>query len=221
MLILFTILVMGAVAYAFLSEGLFTAITMFLNVMLAGLVTFNYFEPVANFLEDDVFSGALADYADFVALFALFAATMGLLRLITYRLSPSMIEFQGMIGSVGGVVVGLVTGYFLAGMFLCMLQTLPLHENFMDFSAKSEAGVRRFLPPDRVWLAMMCRAGAYAFAGEDDKDPAGSIDDTRIREHKTFDKYGTFELRYARYRRWNKNRDGMRYGNELNRFLYR
>ena len=44
----------------------------------------------------------------------------------------------------------------------------------------------------------MHRAGAYAFSNQEPKpDPSASYYDRYL----TFDKYGNFEMRYARYRR--------------------
>ena len=51
MLILFTLLVTLVVAYYHWGEGLFTAAGLLVCVLLAGLVTFNFWEPVANLVE--------------------------------------------------------------------------------------------------------------------------------------------------------------------------
>ena len=50
-LALLTIVLMVAVGYAYLREGLLTAFTMFCNVFLAGLIAFNFWEPVASLIE--------------------------------------------------------------------------------------------------------------------------------------------------------------------------
>src|SRR5437870_4563782 len=47
MLVLGTLALMAGVAYAFFREGLFTAATTLVNVFLAGLLTFNFYEPLA------------------------------------------------------------------------------------------------------------------------------------------------------------------------------
>jgi hypothetical protein len=100
-----------------------------------------------------------------------------------------------------------------------VLQTLPWHERFLEFQwqVSAESPVRRFLPPDRVWLAMMRHAGDAPLANQTDKDP----DRPDGEDYITFDKYGTFELRYQRYRRYGDHRDALPYQGELDRELYR
>jgi hypothetical protein len=99
---------------------------------------------------------------------------------------------------------------------------LPWHENFLYFSPKIESagGVREVLPPDRVWLAMMHRAGAYAFSNDEDPRPtAGKLGDRYIEKYKTFDKYGSFEQRYSRYRRYGDAREPLKYTGEFDQDL--
>src|SRR5262249_57124072 len=120
----------------------------------------------------------------------------------------------------GGVVFGMITGYLVSGFLLCVLQTLPWHERFMFFDPTYEqgAGLRRVLPADRVWLAMMFRAGAYAFANYE--DPVNIDPNSPYERFYTFDKYGTFEYRYARYRRYGDDRDPVVYMHEVDQQLH-
>jgi hypothetical protein len=85
--------------------------------------------------------------------------------------------------------MGCVTGYLVAGFLLCMAQTLPWQEHFLGFDPKvnAQSGLRRVLPPDRVWLAMMHYAGRGRFGWGDGM---------------TFDPDGSFEERHARLRRY-------------------
>jgi hypothetical protein len=183
MLAVLTVIIMAAVGYAYLVEGLFTAFVMFCNVIVAGLIAFNFWEPVANLLDP-----ALKGYEDALCLVIIFSLALGALRTITNNLARTEVEFPAVLQRGGGALFGLATGYLVSGFLVCVMQTLPMHQEFMGFEAKyvSDPGVRRFLPPDLVWLAMMNRAGTASLAG------AGP----------TFDELGSFELRYARYRRY-------------------
>jgi hypothetical protein len=199
----FTILIMAAVTYAFWREGLLTACTMCINVFLAGLVAFNFFEPLADALDPIFADNFLHGYEDALSLMLLFGFTLGILRLLTNTIAAFDLEFPPVLLRAGGVIFGLATGYLASGVIVCVLQTLPWHENFMGFDPKidpSAAGqsARSILPPDRVWLALMQRAGAYAFANYVDEDKGSPYE-----KYRTFDKDATFELRYARYRRYN------------------
>lgn len=194
-------LIILAIAYAYSVEGLFTACTMFINVLLAGMFAFNFWEPLADMLEPELAGAAALGYEDALVLVLLFWLALGSLRLVTNQLANAEIEMPLLAQRIGGAVFGLLTGYLVCGFLACVLQTLPWHENFMGFEPKYEQGrpLRRVLPPDRVWLAFMHRVGAGAFS-------QGS---------ETFDKDGSFALRYARYRRYTATREPLPYHGEF------
>lgn len=186
-----TVLIMLVVTYAFWREGLLTACCTFINVLLAGLVAFNFFEPLAAELDTMLKGSFLHGYEDCLVLVALFSVTLGVLRLVTNTLAYTDLDYPPLWLRGGGVLFGFLTGWLVSGFLLCALQTLPWHREFMGFKATVErdkpgSGLRRVLVPDRVWLALMHRAGK-PFAWE---------------KHPTFDPHGNFELRYHRYRRY-------------------
>lgn len=203
------VLITLAVAYAYLREGIFTAFVMCVNILLAGLVAFNYFEPLADMLEPHL-PGFLAGFEDATCLMALFCATLGGLRYVTNQIAPTEMMFPSAIYRGGGFAFGLAAGYLTAGFLVCVLETLPWNENFMFFEPRFEpdgtsSPMRRFLPPDRMWLALMFRAGAYPFSNNEDPSPllvGDSGGASPIDKYMTFDKYGTFTMRYARFRRY-------------------
>jgi hypothetical protein len=185
-----TVVVMAAVGYAYWREGLLTAFAMLCNVLVAGLVAFAFFEPIANELEPMFEGSFLAGYEDALSLTALFSLTLGLLRLVTNSLARTEIDYEPLLQQIGSVLVALVMGYLVAGFLLCTVQTLPWQQHFLGFEAQVERGesrLRRLMPPDRVWLALMHRAGIGPFARD---------------ETPTFDADGSFELRYFRLRRY-------------------
>ncbi len=184
LLVVFTLLVMGGISYAFWREGLLTAVTMTVNVVLAGLIAFAFFEPVASQLEQAFKGSFLAGSEDALSLVALFALSLGLLRLATNNLANAQLEYHPVLRQAGIVLFGMITGYLTSGFLLCVMQTLPLQVDFMGFdylTPKTGGALRSVLPPDHVWLAMM---------------------------HWTmpdFDKDGRFEAAYARFRRLDAN----------------
>jgi hypothetical protein len=185
-----TLFIMLIVTYAFWQEGVLTSFTMMCNVFAAGLVAFNFWEWIADQLDPLLAGTFLHGYEDSVCLVLLFSLTLGLLRLTTNNLANRMIEYHPVLQQGGSVVCGLITGYLASGFLLCVLQTLPWHRNFMGFEGKVDpdvtgAKLRRVLPADRVWLALMHRAGLGPLAWE----------------KPTFDADGSFEDRYQRYRR--------------------
>src|SRR5262245_37365698 len=181
---------MLGVVYAFWHEGLLTACCMCINVLLAGIVAFFFFEPLANEL-DGLFQGSfLSGYEDCFSLILLFSLALGLLRLATNNLAFTDLDFPPALLRGGCVVFGLLTGYLVAGFLVCAIQTLPMTTDFMGFESRvvenQPKTLRRLFPPDRVWLAMMHRAGAGPLSWG---------------EGPTFDPNGNFSLRYTRYRR--------------------
>ena len=190
---LLTVLIMAGVTYAFWREGLLTALTMTVNVVLSGLFAFAFFEPLADVL-GPMFAGSfLAGYEDALCLIFLFALSLGLLRLLANNLSNAHLEYHPVLRQGGIVAFGLITGYLTSGFLLCVLQTLPWQVDFMgfDYHVQKTGGVRSVMPPDHVWLAMM----------------RGVMPD--------FDPDATFEVRYYRYRRYDDKREAMPYQGEL------
>jgi hypothetical protein len=199
-----TILIMLGVAFAFWREGALRAATAFVNVLAAGLVAFNFFEPLANGLEPLLARSFLHGYEDSFCLMALFALTLGLLRLAANSLARKPPEQAPVVQRGGAVLFGLLTGYLASGFLVCVLQTMPFPQKFLGFETEVNLHapgnkVRRWLPPDRVWLALMQFGSQMGLArGEDD----------------VFDKDGTFELRYLRHRRAPDHHDPSPYQGE-------
>ena len=211
-----SILIVLAVGYAYLREGIFSGFCMFFNTFIAGLVAFNFWEPLADLLDPQLSGMFLQGYEDAICLVALFCATLGLLRTVTNMVSRTEMKYSMLVRQVGGAFFGMGTGYMVAGFLLCTLETLPWHEQFMFFQPNEPRnGLGRILPPDRAWLALMHRAGAFAFANNEDPDPANAEQQSPYAKYITFDKYGNFELRYARYRRYSDAREALTYQGEF------
>ena len=140
-----TLVIMGVVVYAFLQEGLLTALTTAVNVFLAGLVAFAFWEPLAGLL-GPMFAGSfLEGYEDAITLIVLFAVALGLLRLAVNNLANAHLEYHPLLRQGGTVLFGLLTGYLASGFLLCVLQTLPWHVHFLqfDYRVQENGGARR------------------------------------------------------------------------------
>ncbi len=196
----FTVVMMAILGYAYFVEGLFTAVVMCFNIVGAGLVAFNFWEPLANLMD-------LGGYEDFLCLIGLFCVTLATLRTLTNHLANTEIEFLPHLQRPGGALFGLVAGYLTSGFLICALQTLPWHVNFMLYDPKydpEKPALAQVLPADRVWLAMMHRAGATGLGSG----------------NGTFDPHGSFVERYARYRRYTDDRGPMPYHGEFDPNMY-
>jgi uncharacterized membrane protein required for colicin V production len=188
----FTVVIMLIVTYAFWRQGVLAAFVTCCNILGAGMVAFNFFEPIAAELDPMVADSFLHGYEDSICLILLFSLTLGFLRWITNAAIHTTIEYNRGIQQGGAVLFGLTAGYLISGFLICVAQTLPLGEHFMQFEARIDpqspgAKVRHVMPPDRTWLALMQRASDAAFSWGDPPD--------------LFDSDGSFEMRYDRERR--------------------
>jgi hypothetical protein len=199
---LFTIAVMGVVAYAYWREGPLTAFAMCVNVIVAGALAFNFYAPIADLLEP-IFDGSFAEGTeDALALMVVFLPVLAVLRLLTNAIAPSHMEYPPVLYRGGAVAFGLLAGYLLSGFLICVLQTLPLQQNFLTFEIEEPGTThpfRKVFPPDLVWLTMMHRAS----------------EDRRLGWDEPFDKYCNFELRYIRYRRFGPDGETLKWHHEL------
>jgi hypothetical protein len=189
MLGILTIGIMLVVAYAHTREGFFSAFCMLINTFIAGLVAFNFWEPIANAIEASLQRSVLEGFEDFILIIALFCLTLGLLRAVTNNLNANVVELEPLVNQIGGGVIGFINGYLTTGFLICALQTLPWYQNFLGFEPynDNEPGIRRIFPPDRVWLALMHRASETCLSG----DEGAAV----------FDSDGAFESNYYRFRR--------------------
>jgi hypothetical protein len=180
---LFTLGIMVLFALWHLRQGAFRAFLLLVNLVVAGLLAFNVWEPLATGLA--VVSRGLDPYADALVLTALFGLCLAGLWLATLHLAPEEPALPPLARRGGSILFGLLSGYVTAGILICVLQTLPLPREFLWYNPEAGLGLGA---PDRVWLAAMQRASSVVF-----DIPGGG--------ERWFDADGSFIPRYARYRR--------------------
>jgi hypothetical protein len=189
MLAIYTLVFIAAVTYAFWQEGLLTNACACVNVFLSGVVAFNLYELLADQLDPMFHGNFLAGTEDFLSMVLIFSVTLGVLRLTTGSLAPTDPEYHPILFRGGSVLLGILTGYLAGGFMVCAITTLPVPRGFLGYEEKPQADLptaNKILPGDRVWLAMMHRAGNTNLSwGED----------------PTFDPKGNWHLRHSRHRR--------------------
>jgi hypothetical protein len=184
-----TVLILG-MAYALVSEGAWGATLMFFNVMFAGLITFNFYEPLATLAVE---KGMAGSWADFVCCMVMFLICLIILRVITDQVSPGMVRLPKPIYHLGGLVFGLGSGAMMAGILLCVLDTAPVHRKIFGMLAyDSQPPYKQGL--DRVWLAFVQRSSGYSFSIYDEdaeRDPEGEFENIRV-----FDPHGAWLIEH-------------------------
>jgi Colicin V production protein len=158
MLLLLFLLLMLVLAYIESRRGLFAGATFFISVLLAGVLAYHVWEPLASEI-DGIFAGDMLEgYEDAFALIIPFVISLILLRVGTDKLAPRPLALPGYVQQLGGGVFGFLSGYLLAGFFMCVLQALPEGLNIKP-RANGQASESRLTQPDRVWLALMRHDG--------------------------------------------------------------
>src|SRR5438270_12083465 len=115
MLAAFTVLIVLVVGYALFSQGLLTAFTTLVNVFLAGLLAFNFWEPIAGVVEKQIGNTPVKGYEDWICLIFLFCVALVALRVITTLLAITEPALPPAVQSTGAAICGLLTGYLTAG----------------------------------------------------------------------------------------------------------
>ena len=165
-------LVLG-MTYALMSEGLWGAALMFFNCLFAGLIAFNFYEPLANLIVESIgVDSFIAPYVDMVMLMVLFILPLFLLRLGTEILAPSMVRFPTPVYHLGRVVFALSGAMVAMGMIMLAFATAPVQKTmFGVIDYKYEPFFKeRF---DRDFLGFFQYTSGYTFA----RNGAGSDPD--------------------------------------------
>ena len=174
------VLILG-ITYALASEGLWGAALMFFNVLFAGLIAFNCYEPLAGLLAQNV--SRMAGFADSVCLMGIFIVSLLLLRLATETLAPTMIRFPAALYHIGRWVFGLAAASLMMSIVLLAFHTSPVHKKMFygayDYERKPPFGMGL----DWFWLGFFQYNTGQIFAryAEANRpDPFGAYGNARV-----------------------------------------
>ncbi len=153
LIILATFLILGIAFYQTV-QGCFSAMIMAILTVLCAAVAFNYYEPLGTLLADRL--GAIADPA---AMTAVFVIPLLALRIIFDHFIRGNVVLSLWPDRIGGTVFGLVTGMIMTGMFMIILQMLPMPASILYWQPyDSDLGVKDGGPPR--WAANFTLATA-------------------------------------------------------------
>ena len=185
MLISIVVLIIFAGCFASMyNNGLWSNTLMLVNLLTSGLLAFNYFEPLAEWLEKQ--QPSLNYVWDFVSVWMIFIVAMVVLRAATDYTSNIKVRFFLPVDRACGIVLALWVSWVMVSFTTATMHTAPLARNFMGFQPAPEDRMLGGFSPDRQWLAWVRR------------ESMGSL--CRLGELSPFDRNADFVLRYGKRR---------------------
>lgn len=179
------ILVFVGVLASTLTQGLWNNALTLINLMLAGLIATNYYEPLADYFDRQ--EPAWTYVWDFVAIWLLFGVAIFVLRFATDFLSKVKVRFPMPLETAGGIVMAIWVAWIALCFTTATLHTAPLARHFLGgFQETPDSKMLFGLQPDHVWLGWMHRESSTTLA--------------RFSGTRTFDPDGTFIIRYSNRR---------------------
>lgn len=164
-----TLLIVLGMTYALLSEGVWGAALMFFDVLFAGLITFNFYEPLAAMLAQN--ADFLSGFADTLCILVLFIVSLLILRLTTDSLAPGMVRFPSALYWLGGLVFGFGAAAMTAGIILLAFHAAPVHKKVLGvitYDYKPPFGMAL----DHHWLGVFQHSSGIPFARFSDEYPS-------------------------------------------------
>jgi len=181
--------ILAAITGMLVRAGLWRAILMFFNVLVAATVATAWFAPLAQFLESKL--GRSGELLDFLSIWLIFCGVLAILREVTDRLAPTKVAFPQLVERIGGGIAAFLTGWVMVAFTAATLHTAPVSRD--DIQPTPEA--RMFLGPDREWLGWVRGSSLSGPFSRGGAFPTKSGD--CLRPDLMFDRNADFILRYA------------------------
>ena len=160
LLLLMFLIMFGCLATLY-TEGMWSNAIRLINVVTAGLLAVNFFEPVARWL--DGWNASYTYWWDFLALWGLFALFMMIFRELTDRISKVKVRFLKLADRIGSGLLALWVGWVMVCFTMMTLHTAPLARNFLFDGFQPEEKMIMGLAPDRQWLGFVQKESMGAF----------------------------------------------------------
>ncbi len=168
--ILMLVILLACVAMCY-AEGMWSNAVRLINIVTAGLLAMNFFEPLARWL-----TGWQPSYTylwDFLSLWGLFVVFMLVFRILTDQLSHVKVRFLKLADRIGSGVLSLWIGWVMVCFTMTTLHTAPLAKVFMWEGFQPEEKMFFGLAPDHRWLAFTqsMSKGTFSCSSESVFDP--------------------------------------------------
>ncbi|MBX3317489.1 MAG: hypothetical protein KF902_11575 [Phycisphaeraceae bacterium] len=175
MMNIFAILVIGGIAYLWMTRGFFSAMLHMACTLVAGAIAFAFWEPLSLLiLEKSPQSGFLSflrDSAWAIGLIVPFAASLALLRAAVDKALPLNAQTESLVNYLGGGFCGVVSGGITAGIIVLAIGMLRMDSNFWGYQSlrvggrgSIETGTKLIVPVDRFVAGMYGRLSETSLA---------------------------------------------------------
>jgi hypothetical protein len=199
MLNLVLLLIFLIVAAAAWVQGLWNSIITLINMLLAMMLAFNYFEPLADMIDEQ--DASYTYLVDFLVLWGLFVVAFGLLRIMTDVLSRKRVAFEFWTETVGRSIVAVWVAWLFVGFFCASLHTAPLPRSPLGFQPTPTAGNFLGMAPGRQWLGFMqSRSRGALSRPESDQANLSPLPEDENLKVRVFDPESRFILKYYQRR---------------------
>ncbi len=186
------------------TEGMWGNAVRLVDVVFAGLLATNYWEPLSRFLEGRF--PTFTFFWDFLSLWIVFCVSFIVLRVLTDFASRVKVRFLKIAEQIGSAFFALWIGYVMVCFTMFTLHTAPLGERFMGGGFQpGEGNFILGLAPDLQWAGFAQKMSRGPFSrglAEDELDEYGQAEDEREARTAVFDREGDFVPKYAARRRW-------------------
>lgn len=190
---IFGVLLVAFVIVAGLSalQGLWSSAINVVNITVAGLVATNFFEPLAKLID----SSGSNYMIDSIVLWALFALTFIILRLITQSLSDHDVYFIKPVEIAGRALLGIWAGWVFVCFAAFAMVTAPIGSQPLGAWDSPDAKSFLVFSPERMWMAFaQSRSmGALANSMHSEKD---LLPEDAQAGSQVFDSKGDFTYKY-------------------------
>lgn len=193
MLTMILLLIFVAFVAALWFQGLWSNMVTLINVLIAGMIAFNYFEPVADLLVKQ--ESSYKYLYDYLALWGLFVLSFGILRLATDLASRRRVVFNIWVEMVGRSILSVWIAWLFIGFVCATMHAAPLGANPFGFQQTPMAGNFLGMSPGRQWLALMQSRSRGALSGNNGEfDPQSEFILKYYQRRVNFEKEGDYRV---------------------------
>lgn len=172
-------------------QGLWSSAINVVNITMAGLIATNFFEPLAQLAD----SSGTNYMMDSIMLWALFAFSFIILRLITQSLSDHDVYFIKPVDLAGRAILGIWAGWVFVCFAAFAMLTAPIGAQPLGAWDSPDAKSFLVFSPERMWMAFAQSRSMGALANSTHK-PDDLLPEDIETGAQVFDSKGIFPYKY-------------------------